>query len=329
MLGARLQFGEDRFYNPARARRDHLSRAHSDVMNFSDDDTEKENGGDDENQVLVVDTRSACDNDFSDSEDSDSEHETCLMERVGLGKGAMCELTREHCVVVMEERTVAEDLDNYLTGVQRRRQHRYELEERRIRDDAEAKRREDEKRRQEKEVSALTRADGEEKTASSGSFLKAAESALKLKERRSQIYKQVVAETEALRRSVDLRSHELQIARRIRQISWTTESVRGKAIELVTLITNSTYPRSSTLIFAEKIVSQCANPSGSLSKSVFAYAQVIFLVTSQVPQAMDFVLADFVLAESNRLCIYTVPMHEYSESIFKTKEAYYKAIEYC
>ncbi|XP_074350640.1 mRNA export factor GLE1-like [Apium graveolens] len=328
------------------------------------------------------------------------------MERVGLGKGAMCELTREHCVVVMEEvrngiltleadladknykftyaissvgKHVAEDLDNYLTGVQRRRQHRYELEERRIRDDAEAKRREDEKRRQEKvkveaemqarleaekkraeealeyqraakeaadkliaknaikaaaltilqEVSALTRADGEEKTASSGSFLKAAESALKLKERRSQIYKQVVAETEALRRSVDLRSHELQIARRIRQISWTTESVRGKAIELVTLITNSTYPRSSTLIFAEKIVSQCANPSGSLSKSVFAYAQVIFLVTSQVPQAMDFVLADFVLAESNRLCIYTVPMHEYSESIFKTKEAYYKAIEYC
>ncbi|KAL8106389.1 hypothetical protein AgCh_029961 [Apium graveolens] len=275
------------------------------------------------------------------------------------------------------QRTVAEDLDKYLTGVQRRHEHRSQIEERRIRDDAaleEAKRRQEEKHRQEKikaeaEVQAKleaekkraeealesqraaaeklvaenskkaaalaispeataqtvrTRVDGAEKAASSGAFLKAAESALKLEERRSQIYKEVVAETEALRRNVDLRSHEMQIARRIRQISGTTESVRGKAMELVTLITNSTNPRASTVIFAEKIVSQCVNPSGSFSKSVFAYAQVIVLVTSQVPQTME-----ICLAELNRVCIYSVPKYmSYSESVFKTKEAYNKAIGY-
>lgn len=47
----------------------------------------------------------------------------------------------------------AEDLDKYLTGVQRRHEHRSQIEERRIRDDAaleEAKRRQEEKHRQEK-----------------------------------------------------------------------------------------------------------------------------------------------------------------------------------
>ncbi|KAL1807297.1 hypothetical protein ACET3Z_030365 [Daucus carota] len=406
------------------------------VMRVSDDEMENEERNADsddsfdvESRALVVGTRFACDDDFSDSEDSEHElvlnNEPCLMEKVGLVEGALSELTHEHRIVVMEEvrnqisileadladknekftsaiarvekhsearremekkldlqyqRTVAEDLDKYLTDVQRRHEQRSQIEERRIRDDAaveEAKRRQEEKHRQEKikaeaemqarleaekkraeEVKALesqraakeaaeklaaenskkaaalaispeataqierTRADKAEKAASSGSFLKGAERALKMEELRSQIYKEVAAEAEALRRNMDLRSHEMQIARRIRQISGTTESVRGKAMELVTLISNSTSPRSSTAIFAEKIVSQCVNPSGSFSKSVYAYAQVVVLVTSKVPQTMD-----ILLAELNRVCIYTVPKYmKYSESIFKTKEAYYKAI---
>ncbi|KAK1381537.1 mRNA export factor GLE1 [Heracleum sosnowskyi] len=403
------------------------------IMRVSDDEMEDEecsvDSSDVDSQALVAGTRFACDDDFSDSEDSEHElvlkGEPYLMDKVGLVEGALSELTHEHRLVVMEEvrnqistleadmvdknekfisaiarvekhsearremekkldlqyqRTVAEDLDKYLTGVQRRHEHRSQIEERRIRDDAaveEAKRRQEEKHRQEKikaeaemqarleaekkraeealesqragkeaaeklvaenskKAAALavspeaiaqtvsTRADGAEKAASSGTFLKAAESALKLEEKRSQIYKEVVAETEALRRNVDLHSHEMQIARRIRQISGTTESVRGKARELVTLITSSANPRSSTAMFAEKIVSQCVTPSGSFSKSVFAYAQVIVLVTSQVPQTMD-----ILLAELNRVCIYTVPKYmSYSESIFKTKEAYHKAIGY-
>lgn len=47
----------------------------------------------------------------------------------------------------------AEDLDKYLTGVQRKHEHRSQIEERRIRDDAaieDAKRRQEEKLRQEK-----------------------------------------------------------------------------------------------------------------------------------------------------------------------------------
>ncbi|KAK1368821.1 hypothetical protein POM88_034913 [Heracleum sosnowskyi] len=118
---------------------------------------------------------------------------------------------------------------------------------------------------------------GVKKATSLGTFLKGAESALKLEEQRSEIFKEVAAETEALRRNMDLRSHEMQIARRIRQISGTTESVRGKAIELVTLISNSSNPRSSIAMFAEKMVSQCVNPSGSFSKYVYAYAQVVVL----------------------------------------------------
>ncbi|KAK1358719.1 hypothetical protein POM88_043193 [Heracleum sosnowskyi] len=103
------------------------------------------------------------------------------------------------------QRTLAEDLDRYLTGVQRLHEHRSLIEERRIRDDAvveEAKRHQEEKQRQEelavensKKATALaispeataqtasTEADGAKKAASTdlvpGTFLKGAESALK------------------------------------------------------------------------------------------------------------------------------------------------------
>ncbi|GMP82599.1 hypothetical protein CsSME_00036833 [Camellia sinensis var. sinensis] len=76
----------------------------------------------------------------------------------------------------------------------------------------------------------------------------------------------------------------------------------------------------SIAMFAEKIIDQCVNPN----KALFAYAHVIVLVASQVPLAMD-----LVLAKLNRVCIYTVPKYiNYSKSAFDTNEAYHKAIGY-
>ncbi|CAK9144530.1 unnamed protein product [Ilex paraguariensis] len=169
--------------------------------------------------------------------------------------------------------------------------------------------------------------DGLKTTQSTGSILKVTEGAVKLEERRLQIYKELAAENAALGLSSnkEFHSHGMQIARRIKTISGTKENVSSKAHDLIKLCLNSPIPQSiSVALFAEKVVSFCVNPSGSFSNAAFAYARVIVLVTSQVPLAMD-----ILLAELNKACIYTVPKYiSYSESAFETKEAYYKAIGY-
>ncbi|XP_022891424.1 protein GLE1-like isoform X1 [Olea europaea var. sylvestris] len=77
-------------------------------------------------------------------------------------------------------------------------------------------------------------------------------------------------------------------------------------------------------MFAEKVVSQSANPQKSFSGIAFAYSRFIVLVTSKIPLAPD-----ILLAELNRACIYTVPKHiSYFVARFKTKDAYYKVIGY-
>ncbi|GFY91464.1 hypothetical protein Acr_07g0016600 [Actinidia rufa] len=262
------------------------------------------------------------------------------------------------------QRRIAEALDNHLTAVQRDHEHKSQIEERRIRDDAafeEAKRREkalqEEKLRQEKlraeaeyacthswfalvlmcmyvlesggkisdtmivhgrkwnhsgfnyeyrldlrlkrelnkqkqqlrkligrqqkeasekvaredsarAATAAVVAPKEATESQTGNILKCAESALKLEERRLQIYKEVTVKNEALGfgSSINHLSHGSKIQRLIKQISGTKENVRS--------------------------FDQCTNPN----KAVFAYAHVIVLVASQ--------------------------------SQFDTKEAYHKAIGY-
>ncbi|PSS26912.1 hypothetical protein CEY00_Acc08209, partial [Actinidia chinensis var. chinensis] len=297
------------------------------------------------------------------------------------------------------QRRIAEALDNHLTAVQRNHEHKSQIEERRIRDDAafeEAKRREkalqEEKLRQEKlraeaearleaekraeqakaaaaeadrkaakeasekvaredSARAATAAvvapkeaterqtgassgtlinqsnepgsDGVKKAQQAGNILKCAESALKLEERRLQIYKEVTVKNEALGlgSSINHFSHGSKIQRLIKQISGTEENVRNKADQLIKIFFDSSCPQSiSIAMFAEKIVDQCTNPN----KAVFAYAHVIVLVASQVPLSID-----LILAKLNTVCIYTVPKYiSYSKSQFDTKEAYHKAIGY-
>lgn len=284
------------------------------------------------------------------------------------------------------QRTIAEALDNHLTAVQRDHEHRSQIEERRLRDDAvreEFKRKEkaqqekllQEKLRVEEEArlkaekakkeareaekraaqEAAVKITVETKTDSvtntvvdsketvgqsvvagndfkkevqlSGNITKAARNALELEERRLLTYKELSVKNEAIRLSTnkDYHGHGQHIARRIKTISASIENVRTRADELSRLINSPECPQSiSILMFAEKVVSQSANPQKSFSGIVFAYSRVIVLVTSKIPLAMD-----ILLAELNRACIYTVPKHiNYSAAHFKTKDAYYKAIGY-
>ncbi|XP_052206185.1 mRNA export factor GLE1 isoform X2 [Diospyros lotus] len=302
---------------------------------------------------------------------------------------------------VQYQRKKAEALDNHLTAVQRDHEHKSQIEERRIRDDAaieEAKRREkalqEEKFRQEKlraeaearleaekkraeeaKAAALeterkaakeaekkiaaedsarsaaaaavvpsTDATGSPKRASlgilndqsnksvsdgvktvqqAGNALKCAESALKLEDRRRQIYQEVAAKNASLGLGSSSAHLSLQskINRLIKQISGSKENVRKKVDQLNQIFFDSSCPQSiSVAIYAEKIVDQCVNPNNS----VFAYAYVTVLLASQVPLVMD-----LVLAKLNKVCIYTVPKYiSYSKSSFDTKAAHYKAIGY-
>ncbi|XAR64473.1 hypothetical protein NMG60_11024833 [Bertholletia excelsa] len=161
------------------------------------------------------------------------------------------------------------------------------------------------------------------KAQQAGNVLKCAESALKLEERRLQIYNEVALKNEMLaqRSGSGQVNHGSKINRLIRQISGTKENVRTKTDQLTQIFFDASCPQSiSVAAFVEKIVEQCLNPN----KAVFAYAHVIVLVATKVPLAMD-----LVLAQLNKVCIYTVPKYiNYSKSAFDSKEAYQKAIGY-
>ncbi|KAK4429755.1 protein GLE1 [Sesamum alatum] len=160
---------------------------------------------------------------------------------------------------------------------------------------------------------------------SARNVIKASENALELEKRRQQIYEELSAKNKDLkvRANQDYHRHGQHMGRQIKTISATVENVRTRAEELVKLITSPGCPESISIqLFAEKIVSNCTNQRSS--NAIFATSRVILLVTSKIPLAMD-----VLIAELNRVCIYTVPKHiSYSEEVFKTKDAYFKAIGY-
>lgn len=155
--------------------------------------------------------------------------------------------------------------------------------------------------------------------------IKASENALELEKRRRQIYEELSAKDKGLKGSAnqDYHRHGQIIGRLIKTISATIENIRTRAAELVKLINSPECPQSISIkLFAEKIISCCTNQRSS--KAIFATSRVIVLVTSKIPLAMD-----ILLAELNRVCIYTVPKHmSYSREAFRTKDDYFKAIGY-
>ncbi|KAK9063472.1 hypothetical protein SSX86_017342 [Deinandra increscens subsp. villosa] len=154
--------------------------------------------------------------------------------------------------------------------------------------------------------------------------IKGAESALKMEESRLQVYNEVVGKGFALEMdsNPEYRRQGMQMARRIKTITGTKEGVRTKSDELVKLM-NSTLPQSINLgIFADKIVYLCT--SATSDASMYAYGHVIVMVTSQVPHAME-----ILLAKLNKVCIFTVPKYlSYSEAAFESRDAYFRAIGY-
>lgn len=164
---------------------------------------------------------------------------------------------------------------------------------------------------------------GKKKSETTGDVVRAATSALNLEQGRLEKLKELEEANQKLRSTsnVDFSVHERHIARLIRQITGIKENVMEKSSGLVNLLKNSPCPQSiAVATFAKKVVSHCESPDNA----AFACAHVIVLVTSQVPYAMDFLLAEF-----DKACIYTVPKHiVYSKSVFESKEAYYKNIGY-
>ncbi|MED6217883.1 hypothetical protein PIB30_021680 [Stylosanthes scabra] len=294
------------------------------------------------------------------------------------------------------QRRIAEALDNHLTAVQRDRELRSQIEERKIRSDAayeEAKRKvalQEEKQQQEKakaeaeaklraeeakraaleaerkaamdakrraameaekraaaeaerkaekeaiergatgtqqesavhstdDVSSLSNAETKEY----GNLYRAAASALNLESQRLQKLKELCERNQAIKSSSnqDYSRYEGHISRLIRQIRGVIDNVRSKSNELTKILRDPQCPQSISIeIFAKKFISYCAN----LGNAPFASGYVIVLVTSQVPPAMD-----VLLAELHKACLYTVPKHMvYKKSIFQSKESYFKTIGY-
>ncbi|KAH6761123.1 hypothetical protein C2S52_008155 [Perilla frutescens var. hirtella] len=156
-------------------------------------------------------------------------------------------------------------------------------------------------------------------------MIRASENALELEKRRRQIYEELSAKNKSLKESSnqDYHRHGQTIGRLIRTISATIENIRTRAEEIVKLINNPECPQSISIkLFAEKTISNCTNQRSS--DAIFATSRVIVLVTFKIPLAMD-----ILIAELNRVCIYTVPKHiSYSEEEFKSKGDYFKAIGY-
>ncbi|XP_057831780.2 mRNA export factor GLE1 isoform X1 [Cryptomeria japonica] len=125
--------------------------------------------------------------------------------------------------------------------------------------------------------------------------------------------------------SKELKTRERQIALKLRQITGTQEQVRIKATELLEIVTDHRFPNSILLTsFATKVVSQCETQTLNLNSIVFGLAQAIVLVASQVPVAMDLILAEF-----HKSCIFTVPKYiTYSKNAFESEDSYHKAVGY-
>ncbi|RDX67028.1 Protein GLE1, partial [Mucuna pruriens] len=157
----------------------------------------------------------------------------------------------------------------------------------------------------------------------SGNIYRAAANALNLEHGRLQKLKELCERNQVIRSSYnkDYTRHEGHISRNIRQIRGVRDNVRSKASELIKLLNDPQCPQPISIeIFAKKVVSYCENPGNA----PFASAYVIVLVTSQVPHAMDILLAELHMA-----CLYTVPKHlVYKKSAFESKEAYFRSIGY-
>ncbi|TVU05370.1 hypothetical protein EJB05_48529, partial [Eragrostis curvula] len=149
-------------------------------------------------------------------------------------------------------------------------------------------------------------------------------SALKVESWRRALFDQVPGN---INLSKDFSNYDRQIAKSISKLMPTTDSVRARASELIKALDGHDCPRPiACRIFANKIISIVKSRNTkdkTFGNLAFACGYLMLLVTNQVPDATDYLLAEF-----HRVCIYTVPKHLRALNAQARNRAYYKLIGY-
>ncbi|TVU29425.1 hypothetical protein EJB05_20990, partial [Eragrostis curvula] len=152
----------------------------------------------------------------------------------------------------------------------------------------------------------------------------AVSSALEAESRRRALFDQVPGN---INLSKEFIKYDRQIAKSISKLMPTTDSVRARATELIKALDGQDCPRPiACRIFANKIISIVKSRNTkdkTFGNLAFACGYVMLLVTNQVPDAMEYLLAEF-----HRVCIYTVPKHLHALNAQARNQDYYKLIGY-
>ncbi|XP_037482697.1 protein GLE1-like isoform X2 [Triticum dicoccoides] len=118
-----------------------------------------------------------------------------------------------------------------------------------------------------------------------------------------------------------------QIGNSIGKLTPTTDSVKARASELIEALDGQDCPHPiACRLFADKMISIVKSRNTkdkTFGPLAFACGYVMLLVTNQVPDAMDYLLAEF-----HKVCMYTVPKHLHALNAQARNSDYYRLIGY-
>ncbi|VAH13118.1 unnamed protein product [Triticum turgidum subsp. durum] len=233
----------------------------------------------------------------------------------------------------------AEVLDKHLSLVQRDHEQKSQIVERRIRDDAavEEAKKKDQSMKEEKVNQERTRKEAENsvlhattvnsigvKSELPGIKVFADSIALEAESRRRALHDQVPSN---IHLSKEYSQYSRQIGKSIGKLTPTTDSVKARASELIKALDGQDCPHLiACRLFADKMISivKTRNTKDkTFGPLAFACGYVMLLVTNQVPDAMDYLLAEF-----HKVCMYTVPKHLHALNAQARNSDYYRLIGY-
>ncbi|KAH7446956.1 hypothetical protein KP509_01G084100 [Ceratopteris richardii] len=195
-------------------------------------------------------------------------------------------------------RSIAEARDTHLSALQREHEQHSQVEERKLRKEAEALK---------KEILAREERERQEKLQAEAEAKRKAEALLAIEnERRKQA---AAASAAALKRPIPI----------VTQTAADLENMRLMNLESMRQISQSLQMNMNF-----KLMSQCETQVSKLPSFAFALAQVVVNVSSWIPEVMD-----IVLATMNDVCIFTVPKYfVYRKSQFESERAYFRKCGY-
>ncbi|XP_037449412.1 protein GLE1-like [Triticum dicoccoides] len=240
---------------------------------------------------------------------------------------------------VQFHRKIAEVLDKHLSLVQRDHEQKSQIVERRIRDDAavEEAKKKDQSMKEEKVNQERTRKEAENsvlhattvnsigvKSELPGIKVFADSIALEAESRRRALHDQVPSN---IYLSKEYSQYGRQIGKSIGKLTPTTDSVKARASELIKALDGQDCPHLiACRLFADKMISIVKSRNAkdkTFGPLAFACGYVMLLVTNQVPDAMDYLLAEF-----HKVCMYTVPKHLHALNAQARNSDYYRLIGY-